>query len=414
MKNYVLAAAAAGAFAVSGAHAADLPVAPEPVDYVRVCDAYGSGFFYIPGTETCLRVGGGMRVEFRFRDFADDGNTNWGTRDGDATTTRARAYVRFDSRTNTEYGLLRTYVDLWFTGDSGGSTTPGVTLWNGFIQFGGFTFGRAESFFDFYTGDNWGSLIQQGFSDHRTNLFAYTYGFGNGFSATLSVEDATFVRNGINGTAFTTAANNDAYGGHKWPDVVANLRVDQGWGSAQIMGALHQVYGGTYTGTTTNPTITTAYGPLVDSELGWAIGAGVTFNAPMLAPGDTISFQGAYSQGALRYVHESAAMADAAGLTNTNLETSTGWGIGGGITHHWTPMLSSALTANYASFSNDLGAAADADVDQWGIQGNLIWSPVSGFLMGVEVEYESIDWNVASGTADDDDLVAVFRVQRTF
>ena len=29
-----------------------------PVDYVRVCDAYGSGYFYIPGTETCLAIGG--------------------------------------------------------------------------------------------------------------------------------------------------------------------------------------------------------------------------------------------------------------------------------------------------------------------------------------------------------------------
>ncbi|WP_319773302.1 porin [Breoghania sp.] len=396
IKNYVFAAAAAGVFAASGAHAADLPVAPEPVDYVRVCDAYGSGFFYIPGTETCLRVGGGMRVEFRFRDFADDGNTNWGTRDGNATTTRARAYVRFDSRTNTEYGLLRTYVDLWFTGDSGGSTTPAVTLWNGFIQFGGFTFGRAESFFDFYTGDNWGSLIQQGFSDHRTNLFAYTYGFGNGFSATLSAEDATFVR--------SEAQVGTVYGGHKWPDLVANLRVDQGWGSAQVMGALHQAYG---KGSTVGA-------PIADSEIGWAIGAGVTFNAPMLAPGDTISFQAAYADGATRYVHESAAMGDFVGLSVTNLETSTGWGVGGGITHHWTPTLSSALTANYASFDNDRGVLADVDVDQWGIQGNLVWSPVSGFLMGVELEYQSTDWNTASGIADDDDLVGIFRVQRTF
>ena len=358
-----------------------------------------------------------MRVEFRFRDFADDGNTNWGTRDGNATTTRARAYVRFDSRTNTEYGLLRTYVDLWFTGDSGGSTTPAVTLWNGFIQFGGFTFGRAESFFDFYTGDNWGSLIQQGFSDHRTNLFAYTYGFGNGFSATLSVEDATFVRNGLSipeaAIGFDANADGDTvdlvdtYGGHKWPDLIANLRVDQAWGSAQIMGAVHQVWGGQGDSIVNVPT----------SEVGFAIGAGVTFNAPMLAPGDTISFQGAYADGAVRYVHESAVAPDAIALSMSVLETTRAWGIGGGITHHWTPTLSSALTANYASYSNDLSTLPDADVTQWGVQGSLVWSPVSGFLMGVELEYQSIDGNTAAnlgGISDDDDLVGVFRVQRTF
>ncbi|MEI2387727.1 porin [Breoghania sp. JC706] len=424
MKTLIL-GAAAGTLAVAGAQAADLPVAPEPVDYVRVCDAYGAGYFYIPGTETCLRVQGGMRVEFRFRDFADD-NTAWGTRDGNATTTRARAYVRFDSRTQTEYGLLRTFVDLWFTGDSGTGTTPSVTLWNGFIQFGGFTFGRAESFFDFYTGDNWGSIVQQGFSDHRTNLFAYTYGFGNGFSATLSAEDATFSRNGIaysealfgnqNGDGDSTDIY-DNYGGHKWPDLVANLRVDQGWGSAQLMGAVHQVYAGTGTWTNSSAGTSGSTGNVIDSAVGWAIGAGVTFNVPMIAPGDTISFQGAYSNGAVRYVHESAAMADAAAISGTNIETTTGWGIGGGFTHHWTPTLSSAVTANYASFNNDLGANPDADVDQWGVQGSLVWSPVSGFLMGVELEYESIDYNAtgnAFGLDDDDTLVGIFRVQRTF
>ncbi|MDJ0932252.1 MAG: porin [Breoghania sp.] len=399
MKTLIL-GAAASTIVVAGAQAADLPVAPEPVDCVRICDAYGAGYFYIPGTETCLRIGGGMRVEFRFRDFADDGNTEWGTRDGNGTTARARAYMKFDSRTQTEYGLLRTYVDLWFTGDSGGDLSPTVTLWDGFIQFGGFTFGRAESFFDFYTGDNWGSLIQQGFSGHGTNMFAYTYGFGNGFSASLSMEDATFVRGGIMNTALTPLTTTDLYGGHKWwPDFVANLRVDQGWGSAQVMGAVHQVWGGD---------------ALLESELGWAIGAGVTFNAPMLAPGDTVSFQGAYADGAVRYVHEAAGLPDAMEtVVGTDFETTTGWGIGGGITHHWTPTLSSALTANYASFENDRGALADVDLDQWGVQGSLVWSPISGFLMGVELEYESQDLAVG-GVSTDDDLVSIFRVQRTF
>ncbi|MBE7201031.1 MAG: porin, partial [Parafilimonas terrae] len=55
----------AAAFAVVGAaHAADLPVRKaEPVEYVRVCNAYGAGFFYIPGTDTCLRVSGRARFE---------------------------------------------------------------------------------------------------------------------------------------------------------------------------------------------------------------------------------------------------------------------------------------------------------------------------------------------------------------
>ncbi len=56
IKSLLIGSAAALA-AVSGAHAADAIVAaePEPLEYVRVCDAFGTGFFYIPGTETCLK-----------------------------------------------------------------------------------------------------------------------------------------------------------------------------------------------------------------------------------------------------------------------------------------------------------------------------------------------------------------------
>ncbi|MDL2402290.1 porin, partial [Rhizobium mayense] len=59
IKSLLLGSAAALA-AVSGAQAADAVVAaePEPLEYVRICDAYGAGYFFIPGTETCLKIGG--------------------------------------------------------------------------------------------------------------------------------------------------------------------------------------------------------------------------------------------------------------------------------------------------------------------------------------------------------------------
>ncbi|MDP3899349.1 MAG: porin, partial [Mesorhizobium sp.] len=56
----LLIGSAAALVAVTGARAADAVMAPEPepVEYVRICDAYGAGFFYIPGTETCLKISG--------------------------------------------------------------------------------------------------------------------------------------------------------------------------------------------------------------------------------------------------------------------------------------------------------------------------------------------------------------------
>jgi hypothetical protein len=64
----LLIGSAAAIVAVSGARAADAVVIaePEPFEYVRVCDTYGVGFYYIPGTETCLRISGLIRYDINF------------------------------------------------------------------------------------------------------------------------------------------------------------------------------------------------------------------------------------------------------------------------------------------------------------------------------------------------------------
>ena len=70
MKNFksLILGSAAGMLAVAGAQAADLPVKAKPVEYVKVCSAYGAGFYYIPGTDICLRVGGYIYSEFAVND----------------------------------------------------------------------------------------------------------------------------------------------------------------------------------------------------------------------------------------------------------------------------------------------------------------------------------------------------------
>jgi hypothetical protein len=393
MKMKSLLLGAAGMLAATGVQAADLPVAPEPVDYVRVCDAFGAGFFYIPGTETCLRIGGRVRAEYRV----------WGTdtrgargRGADRTSTRARAYMRMDARTNTEFGLLRTFIDIWWTGDSYRGVSGGSTqIWRAFIQWGGLTAGRTASFFDFYTGDTYESVFDQSLSDTTTNVLAYTAAFGNGFSATVSLEDGTFRRYTILpvNPAFT-----DAYGGHHFPDFVANVRVDQGWGSAQLMGALHDVRDGV--------------GPVDDSIVGWALAAGVTFNLPMIGAGDSISLQAAYADGALSYAAPSVngwvPGYDAVRRPGGNLVSSTAWSIGGGFTHFWMPGLSSGLVVTYIDV-DQFGALGD--FKEWDVQGNLVWRPAAGFQIGVEVEYEYVDPRIG---ATHDDIVGLLRFQRTF
>ena len=133
----------AGLAAVAGAQAADLPVAKAAaVEYVRVCSTYGAGFFYIPGTETCLRVGGRVRAEFGYVEPND--------REDDAIGFRARGRIQLDARTATAYGLLRTFVRFEMTRNTGVVSATDVAPRRtspGFIQFGGLTAGRVVSFF---------------------------------------------------------------------------------------------------------------------------------------------------------------------------------------------------------------------------------------------------------------------------
>src|SRR5215468_9019279 len=65
MKGLLL-GTAAGLVAVASAQAADLPVKAKPVEYVKVCSLYGAGFFYVPGTDTCLKIGMYLRSDHAY------------------------------------------------------------------------------------------------------------------------------------------------------------------------------------------------------------------------------------------------------------------------------------------------------------------------------------------------------------
>src|SRR5260221_3760461 len=65
MVKSLLLGTTAGLVAVAGAQAADMPVKAAPVQYVKICSLYGDGFYYIPGTDICLKVGGYVRGEDR-------------------------------------------------------------------------------------------------------------------------------------------------------------------------------------------------------------------------------------------------------------------------------------------------------------------------------------------------------------
>src|ERR1700737_175433 len=113
VKSLIL-GSAAGLIAMSGAQAADLPVKAKAVEYVRICSLYGAGFFYIPGTDTCLKLGGYLRIDTTFNGSVYDqpawsGDLGQNNRFRDYFASRSRMALTIDTRTATEYGVVRTF-----------------------------------------------------------------------------------------------------------------------------------------------------------------------------------------------------------------------------------------------------------------------------------------------------------------
>ena len=195
--NGLLLGSAAALVATGGAQAADLPVKAQPVQYVKICSLYGAGFYYVPGTDMCLKIGGWVRAEYA---YGNNGNFAWGWASNNVnnrltnnSTWRARGYITADARNQTEYGTVRGYLAVGLSTNSTGADNAQNTFSanRAFIQWAGFTFGLSQSFFDFYSSpatSYWGSFPASDTSDGGWMVAGYTAQFGNGFSGTIAAE----------------------------------------------------------------------------------------------------------------------------------------------------------------------------------------------------------------------------------
>lgn len=193
IKSLLLGSAAALA-AVSGAQAADAIVAaePEPMEYVRVCDAFGTGYFYIPGTETCLKLSGFIRVQGSFGRDEVTSRYN-GNVDGPAGTVAtsdwdvfSRAYVAWDAKSDTEYGTLTGFFAAEFNADNDSDIGDSdfIDVDEAYIQLGGLKAGFFYSWWD--KGLNGETDTLGNFTEF--NSIAYLYDGGT-FQAGVSVDE---------------------------------------------------------------------------------------------------------------------------------------------------------------------------------------------------------------------------------
>ncbi len=411
--------------AMAGAQAADLPSRKAaPVTYVKICDVYGSGFYYIPGTDTCLKVGGRVRFEFgwhKAQNVSQNGTTlATAAKLQDTLGWQARAYVTMDARTQTAWGTVQTVISTHLRSRSGyavggangaqGAESAQTSVDAAYIRFAGFTFGRAPYVFSNGPGYIYYWTNYSGGSPIGTMQIAYTAILGGGMSATVAIEDKN------NFPLQVTAGPN------RKPNLVLTLRADQGWGFVRASAAY---------GWTNNATATF-------EKSGWAVGADAKINMPSIARGDALYLSAAYGDGLLDYV---------TGGNNANGSRAKDGRIGGGyqpglsnfyansaakawramisFTHHWSPTVRSNIAWSYLNI--DLPASAGADYTgsrTWQATHQLVWSPTRGFDIGLEVYYSQINHSVSATRAaalaaigvkrNPDDMAVKLRVERTF
>lgn len=490
LKTVLLGATAALA-PLSQVRSSELPARKAaPAEYVRVCEAYGAGFFFVPGTDTCLRVGGLAMAEYRAFSVSyrmppllfaqpfsgvDHGGLGFlpttlmygNATAGSDTGFLALGRIELDARTPTSYGTLRTFLRLesqfgsettaatgslsglgnfysQFYNNNTASAPPAresTILNKAFIQFGGLTAGRTQSFFDFYVNQvNFEGLRG---SNATVVALAYTQTFGDDWSATLSMEDNASRRDFIGSTvgsfdywALAFGADPAAIkqyggvpGGSRVPEIVGNLRFERPWGAVQVSGAAHQLRTSLFSKDALAVTPAAYAIPVATAQdYGFATQLGVQFNLDkalpeVFSPGDKLWLQASYEVGATGYIMGTniafeggpVNANDFYGFGNGGAKAGNGWnfrafdciwtalghcdksrGFVGlaALKHYWTPTLSSGLFGSYMALRYSGAAKADVgggigavDSDEYIVGSNLVWTPVKNLDIGAEAVY---------------------------
>jgi hypothetical protein len=364
IKSLLLGSAAASMLAATGAQAADpiVYVEPEPMEYVRICDVYGAGFFYIPGTETCLQIGGYVRYEIRFgdqRSTEEDDDFIFDPWD-DTYRKHLEARVNFDARSETEWGTLRAYIRIQasdYNDERIEGASPGAPNMNrnggigaggdfdarfdqAFIQLGGLTMGYTESYFVDGKGGigNYGTHgMNGGFDAGGPHSGSGQYGYQQRMLIAYN-----FATNGFFGSVSLEDDGNAAGDNNYMPDVVGRLGFTQAWGG---------IYG------------VIGYDESAEEfagRLGGELNVGTAGSLRLFAM---------YSSGSNAYWSQSD------------------WSVTGSYQHTFNPAFFAHVGATY--WGGDAGGIAGND--GYGIEAGIGWNVATGFQVRAEGQYTSFD-----------------------
>jgi len=465
MLNKTLLGSAAVIMAVVGAQAADLPSKKAaPATYVKICDAYGAGFFFMPGSDTCVKLGGYVRAEYQYtpaKDVYTDPRlkadtialyqtVNQTANSQSTSGYEARGRIEVDARTPTSMGVARTFVRLRAANTSGirnstnadgavvtdaNASVTAIAIEGAMVQWAGFTFGVGPENYAMMPGIMYAGMPWAGFPNGMKQI-AYTATLGGGWSATVALEDRNDSFN-----ASSTGVQQYSAQLSTVANLAGNVRLDQSWGFAAVSGLLgnNSIRDGYGVGTAATAFGTSATTPLQGAKTfsAYAIGATVRINLPMLAAGDYLimstnyarGMTGALIGGGLSQVSGPAQRRELGGIIRVDqnmmvvnptsagggtgtgtaadpirVASVTGWNLNGILVHNWTGQLRSNIAAGYIEINPPtMAAAADRN---WGkgqlyvAAASLIYSPVRDLDIGLEVQYANLKNKAQNATAN--------------
>ncbi|MCT4654207.1 MAG: porin [Cohaesibacter sp.] len=372
----LLISSAAALVAAGSAQAADLPVA-EPVEYVKVCNAYGAGYHYIPGTETCFKIDGFVRAEVT-HDAVKKGTNN---RDADLSKITAKVELNFTAREETELGTLTGFARME---TDGGATS--FSLY--YLSLNGLYAGMAESVLKIEK-DN-GIVATDMLLGGDAGAVGYNADLGNGVALQVAIENSN-----------KTAIEGGTHAGQVMPDILAALRVEQAWGDAVIGGALHQIR---------------YMNGAIDTDYGYAIAGAVSFNLDMLSEGSSWAFSGGYSSGALGYIGGLSSSRNAANevadaeVSGGSSKLNTGYNLFTSLNYAWTSEFATAVEGGYAHYNDKTG---DDDAKRWQAGITAMYTPVENFSVKAGIGYDKTNFKRAS-VKDQGAWFGKLRLQRDF
>ncbi|MFO0998631.1 MAG: DcaP family trimeric outer membrane transporter [Alphaproteobacteria bacterium] len=345
-------------------------------------------------------VGGGtLGTSFVVSSIARDGTAAAG-QGSDVNMHARQSRIRFDTRTPTDWGSLRTRIEGDFDGAGGNERFSNSSLFRlrqAYGQLGPVLAGQTHSTFmdqdtAFDTVDWFGPAGQD---YNRQAQIRYTADLIDTLSMDLALEnpEQTNIRNVAN----AASANNNFT--DLAPDFIAALRYRPSWGAINVTGVARYFH------------YTDGVGDS-DSALGGGGHVGATLKMPWIGAKDVIAASVQYGKGVNRYVRGAGSrdyvVSNAnSGPANTcagslsvkagcgaDITLNTALGYWAGFTHYWTNALRSSAYYGEAFNTVDtakLGAAANGQTNHTRTtHANIMWNPVSRVTVGLEFMH---GWN---------------------